>query len=154
MKTCLGCQIEKDRSEFTGAKKKCRACISEYNRAYSQARMKSDPVFRARRAAQASQWAKDNPEKRSVIATRRNAKAWASDPLRMMARSCIAQQVKRGNRPAASSLTCACGEPAAHYHHHNGYEVAHRYDVVPVCVPCHKSAHSSGKTPVHPIEVS
>jgi hypothetical protein len=34
-------------------------------------------------------------------------------------------------------LTCRCGKPAQHYHHHLGYEKKHRLHVIPLCTECH-----------------
>lgn len=54
----------------------------------------------------------------------------------------ISVAVKRGFIPRASDLCCAdCGEDAAIYHHPNGYDDTHRFDVVPLCYPCHRIRH-------------
>jgi len=113
--------------------------VSIYNSAYSKKRTKSDPAFRARNVAAATAWAKANPEKRSKIAIRRNQKEKADAPEKVRARGLVNQRVRFARIPKASTLLCVeCGGVACHYHHHNGYYFESRYDVVPVCVKCHK----------------
>lgn len=57
---------------------------------------------------------------------------------RSRARHAVAYAVRKGKLPRASSCLCGrCGQPAAHYHHRNGYEKAFWLDVEPVCVECH-----------------
>ena len=62
--------------------------------------------------------------------------------------------VDSGKLPRPDTLICHyCGNPAIQYHHHNGYDKEHRFDVVPVCCKCHKHIHhyglsSSGTKPV------
>jgi hypothetical protein len=98
-----------------------------------------DPEYVQKRSKKASAWAKNNPEKRSKIAIRRNKKAMANHPQKVMARALVNQRVRFGRMPRASDLKCShCENIAAHYHHHKGYEFKHRYDVVPVCVKCHQ----------------
>lgn len=54
----------------------------------------------------------------------------------------IRYAIERGDIPSASTLVCTkCGAPAQHYHHHNGYDLNHWLDVIPLCVPCHGRAH-------------
>jgi hypothetical protein len=46
-----------------------------------------------------------------------------------------------GTLPHPSSLDCvACGSPAEHYHHHNGYLPPHELDVIALCRDCHVKA--------------
>lgn len=43
--------------------------------------------------------------------------------------------------PQVSTRPCAkCGQPAADYHHHLGYEPEHWLDVLPLCRRCHRKA--------------
>ena len=61
---------------------------------------------------------------------------------RQRAHTAINRAIQRRFIPRASTLRCAeCGEPAFCYHHPNGYDVDHHYDVIPVCRPCHRAAH-------------
>jgi hypothetical protein len=60
------------------------------------------------------------------------------------ARSRINSDVEMGIRPNPNDLYCAiCGhkgdDKRHEYHHHMGYEAEHHYDVLPVCVNCHKN---------------
>ena len=98
-----------------------------------------DPEYVARRSKKSAEWAKRNPEKRSAIAIRRNKKELEKCPEKVRARALVNQRVRFGRMPKASSLKCShCEQMAAHYHHHNGYAFQNRYDVVPVCVRCHR----------------
>jgi len=46
--------------------------------------------------------------------------------------------VRLGKFPPAKTFSCEeCGADAQHYHHHNGYEPEHWFDVVPLCTKCH-----------------
>ncbi len=62
-------------------------------------------------------------------------------PDKAKARGAVNDAVRRGKLPKAKSLLCSqCGNPALHYHHHNGYDKAHQLDVVPLCLDCHTLA--------------
>lgn len=94
---------------------------------------------KAKKIEQAKQWVKDNPERRAAIAKRRNRKAKRANPEKIRCRALVSQKVKHGRMPRASSLLCySCGRQAAHWHHHKGYDFEHRYDVLPLCIACHK----------------
>lgn len=146
-KQCRTCFKTKDNSEFGKAKRgwlgtrnKCKACIGEYNRAYSAARLKNDPIFAAKKKEQAIAWMKANPERRAVTARKRNQKAKLENPEKISARSLVNQRVRFGRMPRACDLICSCGAQAKHYHHHMGYDFENRYNVTPVCVVCHRAA--------------
>jgi len=60
------------------------------------------------------------------------------------ARRLVQMRVRRGKLPHPSTLPCTkCGMKASEtgrrhdYHHHNGYSLEHRADVVPMCSDCH-----------------
>jgi len=61
------------------------------------------------------------------------------------ARHRVNVEIRTGRRARANDRPCAnCGhiwKPGEHrheYHHHRGYGAAHHYDVIVVCVPCHR----------------
>jgi len=145
-KTCTGCGVEKGLDGFGvqarglhGRRSKCKDCVSAYNSTYTKNRFSSDPVFRAKTIAAAAAWSAANPEKRAVIAKKRNQKDRENHPEKVKARALINQRVRFGRMPKASSLACVeCGKIAAHYHHYKGYAFENRYDVQPVCSSCHK----------------
>ena len=102
-------------------------------------RCERDPSYRERKVKQAKSWLSANKPKRRLIEDRYHKR----DPLRYKAKQAVAQKVYREQWPAAAELFCAiCGSKADHYHHHFGYEQQHWYDVIPICVPCHKKVHS------------
>lgn len=145
-KTCTGCGIEKTIDCFSNSKRglyarksKCKECTKSYNKQYHKSRWQGDEGFRLKAIANALKWSAENPEKRAIIAKKRNEKAFNAAPEKMLARALVNQRVRFGRMPRASSLECVeCGNVAAHYHHHNGYDFKNRYDVVPVCAQCHK----------------
>jgi len=144
-KECKGCGEIKPLTEFGamprglgGKRSKCKKCISVYNSQYSKTRIITDDDFRAKKNALSAEWARNNPEKRSIVALRRNKKEMENCPEKVRARGLVNQRVRFGRMPRASSISCCeCGEPARHYHHHLGYAFEHRYDVLPVCAKCH-----------------
>ena len=57
------------------------------------------------------------------------------------AKQAVASAVKRGAMPKASTLACRdCGGNAKEYHHES-YTPDKWYDVVALCVPCHRRRH-------------
>lgn len=66
---------------------------------------------------------------------KRNRARW---PNKARARWSIGNAVSRGEMPRPSDCACSqCGAPAAHYHHHKGYDNEFWLDVIPVCAKCH-----------------
>ena len=52
-----------------------------------------------------------------------------------------AREAVREKLPPASKKCCVhCGAQAHGYHHHNGYDREHRFDVIPLCRQCHHKA--------------
>jgi hypothetical protein len=66
---------------------------------------------------------------------------------RQMCRMRLHYLIKCGSIPRADSMMCTiCGWRAAQeYHHHMGYSVKHRFDVIPVCKSCHSFQTKMGK---------
>jgi hypothetical protein len=52
-----------------------------------------------------------------------------------------AREAVRDKFPSASTKMCLhCGKQAKDWHHHRGYDRAHRFDVIPLCKKCHAIA--------------
>lgn len=144
-KQCSKCRLElplelfsKSKRGLFGRKSDCKKCAYTMFKKWEAEKIK-DPEYVCKRSKQASEWARKNPEKRSAIAIRRNKKELEKCPEKVRARALVNQRVRFGRMPKASSLKCShCEQMAAHYHHHNGYAFENRYDVVPVCVRCHR----------------
>ncbi len=82
------------------------------------------------------------------------AKVKARNLGRQPARSAVRSMIRAGKMPAASTLRCKhCGKPAKGYHHHNGYELEHHLDVIPLCVPCHRKADHAMLSQVELVKV-
>jgi hypothetical protein len=59
-------------------------------------------------------------------------------PDKYKARNKVNNAIARNKIPKVSTLQCInCGNQAQQYHHHNGYNIEHWLDVVPMCIPCH-----------------
>lgn len=142
MKKCIACKIEMDLSKFSKTKNSCLKCVSEYNKKYHLERYNNDAEFRKKRISQSVMWVKKNTEKRAVIARKRNLSYKIKFKDRLSCRGLVNQKVRFGRWPKASSLLCyICKSPAKHYHHYNGYDFKHRYDVKPICLKCHNVEH-------------
>lgn len=145
-KKCTKCLEEKDLEAFgsqkrglNGKRSVCKNCVTNYNKSYHKERWKSDPSYKEGASISSMEWAKNNPEKRAVIAKKRNLTARAKNPEKIKARQLVNQKVRFGRIPPAKDCLCdKCGNPAAHYHHYLGYSFEHRYDVIPVCLICHR----------------
>ena len=144
-KKCTSCleakpldQFGQQKRGFLGKRSKCKCCVNKYNHEYSVKRWAEDEEFRKKITIRAIEWSKKNPKKRAVIAKNRNKKAFLENPEKVKARALVNQRVRFKRIPRASELKCYnCGSQAKQYHHHMGYEWENRYNVVPVCVPCH-----------------
>ena len=62
-------------------------------------------------------------------------------PQKRKARRAISNAIRDNKILRANTLQCSCGEQAKEYHHHKGYEPEQWFDVIPVCIPCHKQFH-------------
>jgi len=142
-KTCKKCDQTKSIELFgkaSGGRRRtwCKDCLNEYAKSYHVKRCEIDPSYKERSNRRASAWAKRNPEKRALIARKRNLREKDLCPEKVKARALVNQRVRFKRMPKASSLNCfSCGKQAKHYHHHMGYEWENRYNVVPVCLACH-----------------
>lgn len=59
-------------------------------------------------------------------------------PDKYKARNKVNNAIAKNKIPKASDLICInCKNIAQQYHHHNGYNIEHWLDVVPVCIACH-----------------
>jgi len=73
------------------------------------------------------------------------------NPNAVKARMSVNNAVKTGKLPRPDDFQCSCGNQAHEYHHHLGYEPEHWFDVIAVCVPCHKNFHTDGRLVRSPI---
>lgn len=124
-----------------GLRNECREC-----RAKAQAERRTQPDLKLRRKLQGrlfyERHREEIKEKYRETLTR-GKRAWIErNPDARRAHSAVGTAVKRGKMPKAPELTCVqCGAQASHYHHHHGYDRAHRLDVVPLCHTCHLVVH-------------
>jgi hypothetical protein len=66
-----------------------------------------------------------------------------NNPDKYKAHHAITNKMRYGKFPKASSQVCAvCNvSQAKEWHHYNGYDEAHWFDVIALCEGCHKSIH-------------
>jgi hypothetical protein len=125
-------------------KRKTRPCelTPEYKakrNARIRARRASNPTMRERER----QYRKNAPDWWDPNRAENNRRYLQRTRHKSAARRAVRKKVMRGKLPHPATLPCiGCGQPATAYHHHNGYDLAHRFDVVPVCPPCHGRAHA------------
>jgi hypothetical protein len=149
-KKCNKCLELKDIDLFNNSKKglygkrgDCKDCQKNYNSQYGSYRYKNDESHRQKIIQRSKEWSKNNPEKRSVIAVKRNKKEKVQNPEKTKARQLVNQRVRFGRMPKANELKCdKCENMAQHYHHYKGYSFENRYDVIPLCIHCHKNEHN------------
>ena len=138
-KTCTKCGIEKSLDGFykmtsssDGHFSECKVCNGLRRKAwYEQNKVayleKSKGYYRANKEkmnAQINASKKKNPEKQR-------------------ARTKVGYRITIGKLPHPKTLLCAdCNQPAHEYHHPNGYDEEHVYDVVALCRKCHGKRHS------------
>lgn len=138
-KICTKCGIDKSLSDFVkdrrnkdGRGPSCKQCKNSLNR----------KEFYAGGKARLEAWKKAHPARMAEMARRKEKRYRAGHPEQVRARWAVQKAVLSGKLPRVSTLKCAyCKNQARNYHHHVGYAVEHRLDVVPVCIPCHKLLH-------------
>jgi hypothetical protein len=60
-------------------------------------------------------------------------------PEQIKAQNAVMNAIKVGKLPKAKILKCFyCPRQANEYHHHLGYEIKYRLDIIPVCRFCHR----------------
>lgn len=145
-KKCTKCLEEKDLESFGsqkrglhGKRSVCKNCVNKYNKKYNSEKWANDQSYRDKKIKSSTEWTRNNPQKRAIIAKRRNLNEKTKNPEKIKARQLVNQKVRFGRMPKASDCICdKCNKQAAHYHHYLGYDFEHRYDVIPLCCKCHK----------------
>ena len=107
-------QFRRNRTCADGLHYACKICLKNYA---------ASPHSKATKAAYQSRYRKEHPDKyRAHVA--------------------ITNCILRGTFPSAIHFPCIeCGNPASAWHHPNGYENSHVFDVVAVCCVCHSTIH-------------
>ena len=139
MKRCPKCGETKERSEFSRAKERsdglrgwCKACCQAAQRTPKGKETQRKAVSKHFKTAKG----KAN-RKRSNAQHRRD---W---PEKVKAHGAISSAV-RGNRippPSALMCACGCGRAAEEYHHFNGYEPKHWFEIDAYTRECHGDLH-------------
>lgn len=162
MKQCSKCKEWKELSEFyraiskkSGYTSQCKKCASEARRDYSR-----KEILKKYNSSQKGKSTRNRYEKtekgRSAkkryrqggigreIERKNSANYKNRHPDRAKAHYAIKDAVKTGKMPPARVLICnTCGDAAYHYHHYEGYEKEHWFDVIPLCLQCHINIHKA-----------
>ncbi len=160
LRKCSSCLKDKDISEFpkdssrlSGYRSQCKSCtyaarrvyfppekVAAYNKAYF-----ATPVGKEAKSRGHKKWreslkgkAFDQLPKEKERKRKKAARYRTNNPLKTAARSAVRAAKANKTILPACQQTCACGNKAAHYHHHLGYEPEHHLDVIPVCRACHR----------------
>lgn len=159
MKQCNKCDQWKpldafhcDKAKKDGHRRECKDCSIARVRAYRQtdSGQKTGTAYRTSPSRKTA-FRKYNASDKSRLVVRKYGKSpkgkdrlkqyWIDHPEQKQAGNAVRQAVHRGQMPSVSTLACIhCGIPAQSYHHHMGYAIEHRLDVVPLCAKCHRRA--------------
>jgi len=137
-KRCTKCKQVKPVSDFLkdarhsdGLFSRCIACLKVDKKIYYHTK----PGYREHHNQKCRDWAKDNPEKKAILAKLEKLR----HPEKVAARQAVGVAVFSGKLPRVKTLVCrACGGNASEYHHYLGYAKEHWLDVIPYCTLCHK----------------
>lgn len=117
-----------------GLRSTCKKCHSETVKAYSK-------TERGKNVLRKASYKYKRTDK-GLIAQREQArKMRIIHHDQSLARAAVGYAVASGKIVSAKERKCSyCGNPAIHYHHHNGYSHKNRLDVIPLCKNCHLKA--------------
>ncbi len=138
-KRCNRCKKIKDFSEFhksvdvkDGMQRMCKICNKEYQKVYKRTYRKTDKY-----KTSAYEY-RHSPQ--GLLASR---EVYKRNRIKKLSSACVRYKVKIGKMIHPKLLKCiSCINQAQEYHHHNGYDKKHCYDVVPVCIVCHNKVHN------------
>lgn len=143
MKQCSGCKEWKDESKFyknksnkDGLTYKCANCMREATTQWAS----TPRGNKIKHAYNNSERGKEIKRKWAQTAAGKANKKYHLEkfPKKRKARRAINNAVRDGRFPHISTQHCDnCGQQAQEYHHHNGYDKAHWFDVIPLCRDCH-----------------
>lgn len=129
---CIVCQKEKARVKNS----------SEEGRARNRAYYKRPDVQARLTARKETKTVKDTVRRATSNYRQRHRE-------RSRARGAVNDATRAGKMVSARELPCAhrgrnCAGQARQYHHHKGYARKHWYDVIAVCLPCHRELEGHG----------
>lgn len=136
---CIDCNRSIGREYHYANKQKRLPQMAEYRHANKEQlsakerERRADPAYREKVAQELKQWREQN---RDYIAAYNRS-------LPAKARGAVNKAVRSGKLPPPDTMVCdSCDEAlAAHYHHFNGYEREHWFDIEPLCTECHGREH-------------
>ena len=141
-------EFYKNKSRHNGLSGHCKNCVKQYNQT-DKGKQRSKRYCHSEKGKQAhkryDQAEKGKQARKRYKQTEKGKQAYKrygkNNPEKKKARCKISDAIRAGKLLPAYHYWCACGKQAEQYHHHLGYEPEHQFDVIPVCVKCHKSVH-------------
>lgn len=154
-KRCSHCKEIKPLSEFSkhtcnkdGLRYACKICEQAWTRRY-----KTTQNYRI--SLQKSYAKPDYKEKRKIyqksenglVAHRKGSMVYNSrNPAKRKAHDKVNGEIRSGRLEKPTTFKCVyCDSQAEQYHHHNGYDENHWFDIIPVCKICHIKIHKTNR---------
>lgn len=152
-KTCTKCgevkpleQFEKNAKCVNGRGGRCKKCRNEINSQYRVSPEAKESARRTREKHGEKYKARyqDKYKSKYKETLKRGYRRWhKQNPFARKAHRAVSDAIESGILNSVKSLPCSqCGNTAAHYHHHLGYEPQHWLSVIPLCVSCHRAEHA------------
>lgn len=135
----------KEKTRADGRRLSCKACRQAVHRAWTKtpSGKRSVRKYEQSEKGQASNRRHRQTEKGKATILRGVKTYRDKHPDRYKATNILNGAIRHGKFPAADTCECSvrlelCLGRASQYHHHNGYDEEHIYDVIPVCRSCHR----------------
>ena len=144
MKTCKGCKILKQLTEFyrhsgtsDGLRGKCKACMRVDTEAWFKSHPEKTTEYNARPAAKArrARYSKSERGKASHARSRKR------NPARIYAYAVVQRAIKDGTLTRKGICDVCKTSGQTEFHHSHGYDKANRLNVIETCKPCHETSH-------------
>ncbi len=138
-KTCSRCAADKEFKEFYLQNNKPKAWCKVCDKAYNASYLKTKNGRNSRKNSDLKNLDKRLAMKRKYYPIRRAYERLSGQDL---ASSTVQRAIKNGIIFRKNICAVCFQETSTHFHHYNGYLKANHLDVVELCVPCHKEAHT------------
>jgi phage FluMu protein Com len=132
-------EFQKDRNRPDGLQCWCKICMKGANKTYHQ-------TLTGRNNGRLACSRYLQTPKGKQYHCNKTQRYYSKYPEKHDANHAINYAVKIGQCLSPINLKCQhCGKQAKEYHHPNGYEREHWFDVIPLCRSCHIKAHQQLK---------
>lgn len=140
---CTKCNQPKSKTDFTASKYEKRGFLTECNVCRNDRLIRGYYTDSGNANQKQRQKKYNSKESSKKKARERSKRRRQRHPLKYQCGQAVNRAVLHGKIPRVSSLKCdKCGNSAQHYHHYNGYEKEHWFDIIPLCTICHGKEHA------------